>query len=54
MQFFIYNADNILYSHTVIIIINILKKYKEMIINITSDFKEHFQKINNKLQILSL
>src|SRR5580700_6939019 len=42
------------YRRTSAITITVLKEYKEMIANTTSDLEEHLQKIDNKLQSFSL
>ena len=35
-------------------IANVFKEYKEMLTNTTSDLEEHLEKIDDRLQILSL
>lgn len=39
---------------TAAITVKVLKEYQEMITNTTSDLEDHFQKIDNKLQTLSI
>jgi Fungal N-terminal domain of STAND proteins len=43
-----------LYRRTSAVTVAVLKEYKEMIANTTSDLEEHLQKIDNKLQSFSL
>jgi chromosome segregation ATPase len=47
-------ADDISHSRTAAVTVNVLKEYKEMITNTTSDLEDHLQEIDNKLQTLSL
>jgi hypothetical protein len=41
-------TNKISYSRTVAVTVNTLKRYKEIVINTTSDLEERLQKINNK------
>jgi chromosome segregation ATPase len=54
MCIFADGTNALLHRRTSAITITVLKEYKEMIANATSDLEEHLQKIDNKLQSFSL
>jgi chromosome segregation ATPase len=47
-------ADNILHSRTAAITSTVLKEYKELITNTTTDLQDHLKEIDAKLEVLSL
>ena len=54
IQYFLSQAGNMSQSHQAVVTANVLKEYKEIIRNTTSDLEEHLQEIDTRLQILCL
>jgi predicted nucleic acid-binding Zn-ribbon protein len=54
MSIFAHGTNSLSRRRTAAITVNVLKEYKQLISNTTSDLEEHLEDINHKLQTISL